>query len=403
MDADGDAAAELAALKEALAAQRAKTLEVAADLAVARAKASEDQALIAYQKLRIAKLERQIYGQRSERAARLIEQLALAFEEEFEAGATEDRRAAEQAAAKTTTVRGFTRKRAERQTFPEHLPRERVVVDPPRPAVLRRPAAAQDRRGRHRTLDFIPRRWKVTRRCARGSAAATADDLRAARAVPWHPAGRIGASLLAMIMVDKYGAHQPLNRQTERYAREGVPIALSTMADAWGRSAPARAVASPPGGSCPRRRAAARGRHDRAGAGQRQDDTGRCWAMSATTDPSAAPARRRRSSTTRATAAANTPNGIWPATPASCRPTPMTATPRSTRRDGPRGHPRGPLLGPCTAAVLCHTSPRLRCGRLALIRERRRAALFHQLRNAAVGQPQKMRGPLGDQALLLEC
>ncbi|MEY9104508.1 hypothetical protein ABH999_000704 [Bradyrhizobium yuanmingense] len=42
--------------------------------------------------------------------------------EEPEAGATEDELAAEQAAAKTTTVRGFTRKRAERQTFPEHLP-----------------------------------------------------------------------------------------------------------------------------------------------------------------------------------------------------------------------------------------------------------------------------------------
>ena len=48
-----------------------------AELAVARAKASEDVALIAQQKLRIAKLERQVYGQRSERSARLIDQLAL--------------------------------------------------------------------------------------------------------------------------------------------------------------------------------------------------------------------------------------------------------------------------------------------------------------------------------------
>jgi len=46
-------------------------------------------ALIAAQKLRIAKLERQIYGQRSERSARLIDQLALTFEE-LEASATED-------------------------------------------------------------------------------------------------------------------------------------------------------------------------------------------------------------------------------------------------------------------------------------------------------------------------
>ncbi len=46
-----------------------------AELAVAKARASEDLALIAQQKLRIAKLERQIYGQRSERSARLIDQM----------------------------------------------------------------------------------------------------------------------------------------------------------------------------------------------------------------------------------------------------------------------------------------------------------------------------------------
>ena len=131
MDADRDAVPDdVAALREALAIERAKGLEIAAELAVARAKASEDEALIAQQKLQIAKLRHQIYGQRSERSARLIEQLALTFEE-LEADATEDDLAAELAVAKTTTVRGFMRQRAERQTFPEHLPRERVVIDPP--------------------------------------------------------------------------------------------------------------------------------------------------------------------------------------------------------------------------------------------------------------------------------
>ena len=72
---------DVAALKAALVAERARGLEVAAELAVARAKASEDMALIAAQKLQIAKLQRQIYGQRSERSARLIDQLALEFEE----------------------------------------------------------------------------------------------------------------------------------------------------------------------------------------------------------------------------------------------------------------------------------------------------------------------------------
>src|SRR6202045_3008116 len=114
--------------KEALATERAKALDIAAELAVVRAKASEDSALIVQQKLRIAKLERQIYGQRSVRSSRLIDQLALTFEE-LGASSSEDELAAERAVARPTTVRGFTRTRPDRNTFPDHLPRERVVID----------------------------------------------------------------------------------------------------------------------------------------------------------------------------------------------------------------------------------------------------------------------------------
>ncbi len=152
---------DVAALKAALVAERARRLEVAAELAVAQAKASEDMALIAAQKLRIAKLERQVFGQRSERSARLIDQLALEFEE-LAASATEDELAAEQAAAKTTTVRPFTRRRAERDTFPDHLPRERVVIDSPTAC-----ACCGGNRLRKlgedvtQTLETTPRRWKV--------------------------------------------------------------------------------------------------------------------------------------------------------------------------------------------------------------------------------------------------
>jgi transposase len=40
---------------------------------------------------------------------------------------------------------------------------------------------------------------------------------------PFHaiPRGLAGPSLLAMILFEKFGQHQPLNRQSERYAREG--------------------------------------------------------------------------------------------------------------------------------------------------------------------------------------
>src|SRR6202045_3004239 len=236
MDAARDALPDdITALKEALIIERAKGLEVAAELAVARAKASEDVALIAQQKLRIAKLERQVYGQRSERSARLIDQLALAFEE-LEAGATEDALAAEKAVARTTTVRGFTRTRPERNTFPDHLPRERVVINPP--------AACECCGGNRlrklgedvtRTLESVPRQWKVVETVREKFSCRDCEKISQAPA-PFHAVARgwAGPSLLAMIMFEKFGQHQPLNRQAERYALEGVPIALSTMADAVG-------------------------------------------------------------------------------------------------------------------------------------------------------------------------
>jgi transposase len=228
-------ARENAALKAALAVAQTKGLEVAAELAVARAKASEDMALIAQQKLRIAKLERQVYGQRSERSARLIDQLALTFEE-LEASATEDELAAEKAVARTTTVAGFTRKRPDRNTFPDHLPRERVVIDPPTACECcgssRLRKLGEDVT---RTLETTPRQWKVIETVREKFTCRECEKISQSPA-PFHVIARgwAGASLLAMIVFEKFGQHQPLNRQAERYALEGVPIALSTMADAVG-------------------------------------------------------------------------------------------------------------------------------------------------------------------------
>jgi len=34
-----------------------------------------------------------------------------------------------------------------------------------------------------------------------------------------------------LILFEKYGQHQPLTRQSERYGREGVDLSLSTLAD----------------------------------------------------------------------------------------------------------------------------------------------------------------------------
>ena len=228
-------AQEVAALKAALATAEANRLQVTAELAVARAKASEDMALIAQQRLRIAKLERQVYGQRSERSARLIDQLSLTFEE-LEANATEDELAAEAAVARTTTVAGFTRKRPERNTFPDHLPRERVVIDPPTACECcgsnRLRKLGEDVT---RTLETQPRQWKVIETVREKFTCRDCEKISQAPA-PFHAVARgwAGPSLLAMIVFEKFGQHQPLNRQAERYALEGVPIALSTMADAVG-------------------------------------------------------------------------------------------------------------------------------------------------------------------------
>jgi len=235
---------DLEALRAALLAERTRHAEAAdravqveAQLAVAKAKASDDQALIARQQLQIQKLTRQLYGQRSERAMRLADQMELTFEE-FESSATADEVAAEAAVAKAANVAGFTRKRPARQPFPDHLPRERVVEPGP---------SACQCCGSHRlrklgedvteTLEIIPRQWKVIQHVREKFTCRDCEKISQAPA-PFHVIARgwAGANLLAMILFEKFGQHQPLNRQAERYALEGVPISLSTMADAVGSS-----------------------------------------------------------------------------------------------------------------------------------------------------------------------
>src|ERR1700694_1363618 len=86
--------ADIDALRAALIAERDRATGVEAELAVAKAKASDDQAVIAHQQLQIAKVTRALYGRRSERTVRLLDQIELAFEE-LERSATEDESAAE--------------------------------------------------------------------------------------------------------------------------------------------------------------------------------------------------------------------------------------------------------------------------------------------------------------------
>ena len=93
---------------------------------------------------------------RSERKARLLDQLELQLEE-LEADATEDELAAEKAAAPTQTVRSFKRKRPSRKPIPRASAARAVVIAAPEQLpLLRIGAAVEARRGRHRDAGGHP-------------------------------------------------------------------------------------------------------------------------------------------------------------------------------------------------------------------------------------------------------
>jgi len=150
---------------------------------------------------------------------------------------------------------------------------------------------------------------------------------------PFHviPRGWAGPSLLAMVLFEKFGQHQPLNRQAERYAKEGVPISLSTLADQVGGCTAALTplfkrleayVLS-----------AARLHGDDTTVpvlAKGKTDTGGYGSMSATTSRSAGRNQRARCSITRAIGLASIRRRIWLTTAESSRRMPMAAMAGST-------------------------------------------------------------------------
>jgi len=229
---------DLAAAHAMIIAERAARLQAEAVAASAQAEAASAKAgaaLISYLKLEIEKLRRQLYGRRSERQARLLDQMELQLEE-LEASATEDELAAERTAARTQTVRSFQRNRPSRKPFPDHLPRERVVIAAPESC----PCCGSTKLSKlgediTETLEVIPRQWKVIQ-TVRERFSCRACETISQPPAPFHvtPRGFAGPNLLAMILFEKFGQHQPLNRQSERYRREGIELSLSTLADQVG-------------------------------------------------------------------------------------------------------------------------------------------------------------------------
>jgi transposase len=209
-----------------------------AEAANARADLSSSEAMIAHLKLAIEKLRRELYGTRAERTARLLDQMELQLED-LEAAATEDELAAENAARRTQTVKSFERKQPARKPFPDHLPRERVVIAAPESCPCCG-SAKLSKLGEDitETLEVIPRQWKVIQTVRERFSCRSCETITQPPA-PFHvtPRGFAGPNLLAMILFEKFGQHQPLNRQSERYAREGIDLSVSTLADQVGTCA----------------------------------------------------------------------------------------------------------------------------------------------------------------------
>lgn len=229
---------DVKALKALLTAALARADEAEARAANAVARESAIEAVIAHLKLQIAKLRREQYGPSAERSRRLLEQMELQLED-LEADASEDDLAAGVAAASTTSIATFERKRPVRKPFPEHLPRERVVI----PAPCACPACGGSRLSKlgedvTETLEVIPRSWKVIQTVREKVSCRDCQTISQPPA-PFHvvPRGWAGPSFLAMLLFEKYGQHQPLNRQAERFARERVPLSVSTLADQVGAAA----------------------------------------------------------------------------------------------------------------------------------------------------------------------
>ena len=238
---DVESLTRLLALRDGeIAAERAARLAAEAEVARVTATVSSAEALIAHLRLAIEKMKRQLYGARSERGRKLLDQMELELEE-LEATAAQDEIAAEMTAGAnaTTIVPAHARRRPVRKPLPDHLPRERIVI--PGPTVCTCCGSTRLSKLEEditETLEVIPRQWKVIQHVREKFTCRSCEKISQTPA-PFHviARGRAGPSLLAMILYAKFALHQPLNRQSDEYAREGVELPLSTLADDVGACA----------------------------------------------------------------------------------------------------------------------------------------------------------------------
>jgi len=216
-------------LPDDIATLKAMLLASAAQVAHLSAELSTRTAEIEHLKLVLAKLRRMQFGKRSEKLDQQIEQLELKLEDlEAEQAVAEAKAPAEVA----------PRKKAERKPLPPHLPREERIVHPDQDACpscggglkhLGEDVSEQ--------LEYVPASFRVIRHVRPKLACSCCDCIVQAPAAS-RPIerGLAGPGLLAHVLVAKFADHMPLYRQSAIYAREGVELERSLLANWVGAS-----------------------------------------------------------------------------------------------------------------------------------------------------------------------
>lgn len=183
----------------------------------------------------IARLQRLQFGRKSEKIQRQLEQLELQLED-LEARTAEEQQQAEQTCSPAVSVDAAVPK--VRRALPEHLPRE-VQTHAPQHEDCPACGGELSKLGEDvsEVLEYVPARFKVIRH-VRPKLSCTKCDVIVQAQAPSRPIerGLAGPGLLAHVLVSKYADHLPLYRQAEIYAREGVELERSTLADWVGRS-----------------------------------------------------------------------------------------------------------------------------------------------------------------------
>ena len=191
---------------------------------------------IEHLKLVIDKYRRMIFGRKSEKLSRELEQLELRLEE------LETAQAAEETAQATAEAQQPSSSGTEQQRRPSRPRRKPLPEELPREVITHLPAhqCCPDCGGALRQfgedvseqLERIPASYKVIRHVRPKFACAAGCERVVEAPAPARPIefGLPGPNLLAHVLVSKYGDHQPLYRQSEIYAREGIDLDRSTLA-----------------------------------------------------------------------------------------------------------------------------------------------------------------------------